>query len=196
MAHSSFFYLSGVANERALSPRYPLALVCHPIPFNSMAEPPKPVGMEERLLLSPTQARLSGPPAGSTRANGTLAGLLQHGTPTLIVGLQTSGTRGMAHKEHGVWRSGKRVAFSTSPHPRRRRDRFTTRCATLTISLVQITGQATVIPGPQARDQGHRQLNKMPLRLWPPAAACWPAAAGSQSEQMPEMSTSLCKLMA
>ena len=42
----------------------------------------------------------------------------------------------------GKWESGKQTTLPTFPLPRLRRDRFITRCATLTISLVQITGQA------------------------------------------------------
>ena len=43
---------------------------------------------------------------------------LQHDQATLLAGLQITGTRGMADKQHGVWRSGNRYAashFSTPP---------------------------------------------------------------------------------
>ncbi len=81
--------------------------------------------------------------AGSTRADRALACLFHHGTPTLIVGLQNSSTRGTPYKKQEVWRNGNRYAIPTSPHPRRRRNRCTNRCATRAILLVQITGQPT-----------------------------------------------------
>lgn len=80
---------------------------------------------------------------GGARADRTLARLLQHRQATLFAGLQTTSTSGKDHKQHGAWKSGKQTTLPTFPHPRLRRDRLTSRCATLTISLVQITGQAT-----------------------------------------------------
>ena len=47
----------------------------------------------------------------------------------------------------GAWRSGKRYALPTFPHPRlRRRVDYQSRCATLTIQLVQKIGQTNPIP--------------------------------------------------
>src|SRR5580692_167449 len=61
-----------------------------------------------------------------------LAPALQHYKATLLAGLSTAGTRGMADKQQGAWRSGNRYALSTSPHPRRRLSELRGDCATLT----------------------------------------------------------------
>jgi hypothetical protein len=50
-----------------------------------------------------------------------------------------------AQNQNRVWRSGKQSTLPTSPHPRRRRDTDKTRCAKLTIQLVQKIGQPMTI---------------------------------------------------
>src|ERR1019366_968363 len=52
-------------------------------------------------------------------AGGAVASPLQHRPAALFAGLPATGPRGMGGKELGVWRSGKRYALPTSPHPRR-----------------------------------------------------------------------------
>src|ERR1035437_10224872 len=84
-------------------------------------------------------------------AGGAVASSLQHRPATLLAGLSTTGTRGLAGKEHGVWRSGNRYALPTSPHPRLRLSIDKDSCATLTISLVQKIGQTTVSSGGLSR---------------------------------------------
>src|ERR1035437_9164202 len=64
-------------------------------------------------------------------AGGAVASSLQHRPATLLAGLSTTGTRGLAGKEHGVWRSGNRYALPTSPHPRLRLSIDKDSCATL-----------------------------------------------------------------
>jgi putative transposase len=65
--------------------------------------------------------------------------------PTLFARLPIASTRDVATRsEHRVWRSGKQSTLSTSPHPRRRRDNYKTRCATLTLQPVQKIGLSTV----------------------------------------------------
>lgn len=51
----------------------------------------------------------------------------------------------MGGKELGVWRSGKRYAFPTSPHPRLRLSIYKVSRATLTMNLVQKIGQTTTV---------------------------------------------------
>ena len=62
---------------------------------------------------------------------------------TLLAGLQITGTRGMADKQHGAWRSGNRYALPTSPHPRRRLLELRNSCATLTHPTAQKIGHST-----------------------------------------------------
>ena len=62
--------------------------------------------------------------------------------PHSSLGLQITGTRGMADKQHGVWRSGNRYALPTSPHPRRRLLELRRSCATLTHPTAQKIGHS------------------------------------------------------
>ena len=63
VAHSSFFCLSGVAEERASSSATLSRLFAVPSDSIPWWNRQSLVGMEERFLPSPTQARLRGPPA-------------------------------------------------------------------------------------------------------------------------------------
>jgi hypothetical protein len=60
-------------------------------------------------------------------------------------GLQATGTASDLAEATGAWRHGKRSAFPTSPHPRRRLRTNVQRGVTLTLHLVQKIGQ--VRPG-------------------------------------------------
>src|SRR5664279_2941552 len=68
---------------------------------------------------------------------------VQHGTAAFVAGLQATGAEGNPAQARGAWRCGKRSAFPTSPHPRRRLRTNFKRGATLTIYLVQKIGQVT-----------------------------------------------------
>jgi hypothetical protein len=83
----------------------------------------------------------------TARAGRTLARPLQHYPATLVAGLQITGTRGMADKQHGVWRSGNRYALPTSPHPRRRLLELRNSCVTLTHPTAQNIGHSTTCGG-------------------------------------------------
>ena len=78
--------------------------------------------------------------AGGDRA---MESAVQHGTAAFVAGLSASGTGSNLAEATGAWRCGKRFAFPTSPHPRRRLRTNLKRRATLTIYLVQNTGQLT-----------------------------------------------------
>jgi len=56
----------------------------------------------------------------SADSDGEVAAGIQHGTATLGIGLQTARTTSHPAEATGAWRYGKRCAFPTSPHPRRR----------------------------------------------------------------------------
>jgi hypothetical protein len=81
---------------------------------------------------------------GGAGAGKTLAVHLQHHPSTLFAPLQTAGTGNVATREESrVWRSGKQSTLSTSPHPRRRRDTYKHRCATLRTQPAQKIGHST-----------------------------------------------------
>src|SRR5664280_944221 len=69
---------------------------------------------------------------------------VQHGAAAFVAGLQATGAEGNPAQARGEWRCGKRSAFPTSPHPRRRLRTNFKRGATLTIYLVQKIGQVRV----------------------------------------------------
>jgi len=93
---------------------------------------------------------------GGAGPGGEVARPLQHRATTLLAGLSTTRHRGMAGGDQNrVWRSGKLGTLPTSPHPRLRRDINKTRCATLTIQLVQNIGQTI------SRRRYQRQGTKM-----------------------------------
>src|SRR5664279_363520 len=69
---------------------------------------------------------------------------VQHGTAAFVAGLQATGAEGNPAQARGAWRCGKRSAFPTSPHPRRRLRTNFKRGATLTIYLVQKIGQVKI----------------------------------------------------
>src|ERR1019366_1648506 len=71
--------------------------------------------------------------AGGDRA---MESAVQHGTAPFVTALQAPGTRSNLAAATGAWRYGKRSAFPTSPHPRRRRTNVERR-VTLTFHLVQ-----------------------------------------------------------
>src|SRR5208283_1670976 len=76
--------------------------------------------------------------AGGDRA---MESAIQHGTATFVAGLSTSSTASNLAEATGAWRYGKRSAFPTSPHPRRRLRTNVKSGVTLTIHLVQKIGQ-------------------------------------------------------
>jgi len=78
----------------------------------------------------------------TARAGRTLARPLQHDQASLLAGLQTTGTGGMADLQHGAWRSGNRYALPTSPHPRRRLSEPRNSCVTLTHPKAQKIGHS------------------------------------------------------
>src|ERR1035441_5222566 len=72
---------------------------------------------------------------------------VQHGAAAFVAGLQATGPQGNPAQARGAWGCGKRSAFPTSPHPRRRLRTNFKRGATLTIYLVQKIGQVKPIAG-------------------------------------------------
>src|ERR1035437_2760187 len=69
---------------------------------------------------------------------------VQHGAAAFVAGVQATGAEGNPAQARGAWRCGKRSAFPTSPHPRRRLRTNFKRGATLTIYLVQKIGQVNI----------------------------------------------------
>src|SRR5579885_380848 len=68
---------------------------------------------------------------------------------TLLAGLQTASASSVTDRSlPAAWKNGKQRTLSTFPHRRllRRADSYLSRRATLTISLVQIAGQARLGP--------------------------------------------------
>src|ERR1035438_5818112 len=61
----------------------------------------------------------------------------------LGAGLQAAGAASNLAEATGAWRYGKRSAFPTSPHPRRRLRTIVQRGVTLTLHLVQKIGQVS-----------------------------------------------------
>src|ERR1035437_872882 len=80
---------------------------------------------------------------GGTGSDRTMESAVQHGAAAFVAGLQATGAEGNPAQARGAWRCGKRSAFPTSPHPRRRLRTNFKRGATLTIYLVQKIGQVT-----------------------------------------------------
>src|ERR1035441_10097192 len=74
--------------------------------------------------------------AGGAGGDRAMESAVQHGTAPFVTGLQAPGTRSNLAAATGAWRYGKRSAFPTSPHPRRRRTNVERR-VTLTFHLVQ-----------------------------------------------------------
>src|SRR5450755_3185923 len=77
---------------------------------------------------------------GSDRA---MESALQHGTATFVAGIQTTSAASHLAEGNGAWRYGKRCAFPTSPHPRRRLRTTVQKGVTLTFYLVQKIGPVT-----------------------------------------------------
>jgi hypothetical protein len=115
-------------------------------------------------------AMLGLPHERSARAGRALARPLQHHPAPLLARLQITGTRGMADKEHGVWRSGNRYALPTSPHPRRRLLELRNSCVTLTHPTAQKIGHSNPhLPHRLLRRQIHPP-RRLPHRRQPPPA--------------------------
>ena len=70
----------------------------------------------------------------------------QRGASTIVTEVQAAGAQGNPAEATGAWRYGKRYAFPTSPHPRRRLRTNLKQGATLTVYLVQNTGQLIAPP--------------------------------------------------
>src|SRR5208337_3080268 len=84
---------------------------------------------------------------GGTDSDGEVARGIQHGTAALGAGRQAAGAASHPAQATGAWRYGKRSAFPTSPHPRRRLRTIVQRGVTLTLHLVQKVGQVKVAGG-------------------------------------------------
>src|SRR5450759_5998 len=84
---------------------------------------------------------------GGAGGDRTMESAVQHGTVTFVAGLQAAGTASHLAEATGAWRYGKRSAFPTSPHPRRRLRTNVKQGVTLTIHLVQKIGQVTGAKG-------------------------------------------------
>src|ERR1035437_7003371 len=80
---------------------------------------------------------------GGAGGDRTMESAVQHGAAAFVAGLQATGAQGNPAQARGAWGCGKRSAFPTSPHPRRRLRTNFKRGATLTIYLVQKIGQVT-----------------------------------------------------
>src|ERR1022692_2068910 len=80
---------------------------------------------------------------GGAGGDRTMESTVQHGAAAFVAGLQATGAEGNPAQARGAWRCGKRSAFPTSPHPRRRLRTNLKRGATLTIYLVQKIGQVS-----------------------------------------------------
>ena len=78
---------------------------------------------------------------GGTDSDGEVSRGIQHRAFALGAGLQATGTANHLDEATGAWRCGKRCAFPTSPHPRRRLRTNAHRGVTLTLHLVQNIGQ-------------------------------------------------------
>src|ERR1022692_3274848 len=87
---------------------------------------------------------------GGTGSDRTMESAVQHGAAAFVAGVQATGAKGNPAQGAGVqatgakgnpaqargaWRYGKRSAFPTSPHPRRRLRTNFKRGATLTVYL-------------------------------------------------------------
>src|SRR5476651_1029004 len=83
---------------------------------------------------------------GGTGGDRAVESAVQHGAAAFVAGLQATGTGSHLAEATGAWRCGKRSAFPTSPHPRRLRTNVE-RGVTLTLHLVQKTGQVTMAFG-------------------------------------------------
>src|SRR5271169_7190366 len=81
---------------------------------------------------------------GSPGGDRTMEGTVQHGAAAFGAGLQAAGTTSNLAETTGAWGCGKRCAFPTSPHPRRRLRTNVQRGATLTLLLVQKIGQVRI----------------------------------------------------
>src|ERR1019366_4909560 len=95
---------------------------------------------------------------------------VQHGAAAFVAGLQATGAEGNPAQARGAWRCGKRSAFPTSPHPRRRLRTNFKRGATLTIYLVQKIGQVTptrVSPAPATEQKQHQKNNQYGFHVVP-----------------------------
>src|SRR3974390_1289753 len=93
---------------------------------------------------------------GGASGDRAMESAVQHGAAAFVAGLQATGTGSHLAEAPGAWRGGKRYAFPTSPHPRRRLRTQAQRGGTLTFHLVQKIGQvirASAIDGPGAGDE-------------------------------------------
>src|ERR1039458_4546822 len=81
---------------------------------------------------------------GGAGGDRTMESAVQHGAAAFVAGLPATGAEGKPAQARGAWRCGKRSAFPTSPHPRRRLRTNFKRGATLTIYLVQKIGQVNI----------------------------------------------------
>jgi hypothetical protein len=125
--------------------------------------------------IQPTvQPTLDARAAGAGRK---LARVLQHHPATLFAGLSIAGTRGVADKQHGVWRSGNRYALPTSPHPRRRLLELRKSCATLSHPTAQKIGHSNCGIRDQLRSSSRAEVALPGLTGWPMLKGCAHSAA-------------------
>src|ERR1035441_8259533 len=103
--------------------------------------------------------------AGGAGGDRAMESAVQHGTAPFVTGLQAPGTRSNLAAATGAWRYGKRSAFPTSPHPRRRRTNVERR-VTLTFHLVpkicQVRNASHYV-----LDVTHLPRNAHPFQLFP-----------------------------
>src|ERR1035441_7083521 len=92
--------------------------------------------------------------AGGAGGDRAMESTVQHGTAPFVTGLQAPGTRSNLAAATGAWRYGKRSAFPTSPHPRRRRTNVERR-VTLTFHLVQKICQVNVAVAEEGAEGTH-----------------------------------------
>src|SRR5271169_2965532 len=78
---------------------------------------------------------------GGAGGDRTMESAVQHGAAAFVAGIQTTSAASHLAEGNGAWRYGKRCAFPTSPHPRRRLRTTLQKSVTLTFHLVQKTGQ-------------------------------------------------------
>src|ERR1035437_2277145 len=103
----------------------------------------------------------------------TMESAVQHGAAACVAGLQATGAEGNPAQARGAWRCGKRSAFPTSPHPRRRLRTNFKRGATLTIYLVQKIGQVSPC---SARSIKSRESNRIRTAAVERNRVIWEAA--------------------
>src|SRR3974390_1689740 len=98
---------------------------------------------------------------GGASGDRAMESAVQHGAAAFVAGLQATGTGSHLAEAPGAWRGGKRYAFPTSPHPRRRlRTKVQRRYTNIPLGTKDRSGHSS---GPAARSPGKKDL---PTRKW------------------------------